>query len=255
MIDGLVSIITPVYNSEKYIHDTISSVIDQTYKNFEMLLIDDCSTDNSEKVIRSFAKVDSRIKYFKLEKNSGAAISRNIGLEKAKGRYVAFLDSDDLWKPNKLEKQINLITNKGVAFVFTSYRYFYDKNNITLKVARAPKKIDYNGLLKNTLIGCSTVMIDRHVIGDFRMTNVRKGQDTATWLRLLREVDYAYGIYDDLVMYRVVHGSLSNNKLTALKRTWNTYRNIEKLPMLKACYVFVFYVVNAFIRRVKKEKV
>ncbi len=254
MREDLVSIITPVYNAEKFINTTIESVIKQTYKNWEMLLIDDCSTDSSAEIIKELAKNDSRIRYIKLDKNSGAAVTRNIGLEKAKGRYVAFLDSDDLWKEEKLQKQLDLIKEKNIAFCFTSYRYIIEDGSPTNKVARAPEKINYNGLLKNTIIGCSTVLVDKEKLGDFRMTNVRRGQDTATWLQLLKRTDYAYGIYEDLVWYRVVDGSLSHNKWKAIKRTWNTYRNVEHLSLPKAMYVFVFYAYNALKKRIKNEK-
>lgn len=254
MKEGLVSIITPVYNAEDFIYETIKSVQAQSYSDWEMLLIDDCSTDNSANIIIKMANDDSRIKYIKLDKNSGAAFTRNTGLSLANGRYIAFLDSDDIWKPNKLSVQIDLINEKGVGFTFTSYRYITQDGKPMSKVARAPEKIDYNGLLKNTIIGCSTVLIDRKVVGDFRMTNVRRGQDTATWLQLLKKVDYAYGIYDDLVWYRVVNGSLSSNKMKAIKRTWNTYRNVEHLSLPKAMYVFVFYVYNAVKKRIKKDR-
>ena len=254
MKEGLVSIITPVYNAEDFIEETIKSVQNQTYENWEMLLINDCSTDSSAEIIQTMAQSDSRIKYIKLDKNSGAAVTRNTGISKAEGRYIAFLDSDDIWKPNKLEKQLQLIEKKGVGFCFTSYRYVYEDGKPTNKVARAPEKIDYNGLLKNTIIGCSTVLVDRKIIGDFRMTNVRRGQDTATWLQLLKKTDYAYGVYEDLVWYRVVEGSLSHNKWKAIKRTWNTYRNVEHLSLPKAMYVFVFYAYNALRKRIKNEK-
>ena len=254
MIDGLVSIITPVYNAEDFVEETIRSVQSQTYKNWEMLLVDDCSTDSSANIISLFAENDERIKYIRLEQNSGAAVTRNTGIEKARGNFIAFLDSDDVWKKDKLERQVEFLRDKKVGFCFTSYRYFLENGEILLKVARAPEKIDYNGLLKNTIIGCSTVLIDRNIIGDFRMTNVRRGQDTATWLQLLKKVDYAYGLYDDLVLYRVVNGSLSSNKIKAIKRTWNTYRNVEHLSVAKSCYVFVFYAYNALKKRIIKEK-
>ncbi|KGF13008.1 glycosyl transferase [Peptostreptococcus sp. MV1] len=254
MKEGLVSIITPVYNAEEFIVETIESVQAQTFKDWELLLVDDCSKDSSGKLIEAKAKGDDRIKYIKLEKNSGAAVTRNIGLSEAQGRYVAFLDSDDIWKPEKLEKQLAFLADREVAFCFTSYRYTNSDGSPTSKVARAPEKIDYNGLLKNTIIGCSTVLIDRELMGDFMMTNVRRGQDTATWLHLLKRVDYAYGIYEDLVWYRIVKESLSHNKFNAIKRTWNTYRNIEKLSLWKASYVFIFYAYNAAKKRLKKEK-
>ncbi|CAK7013101.1 MAG: Putative teichuronic acid biosynthesis glycosyltransferase TuaG [Peptostreptococcus russellii] len=254
MKDALVSIITPVYNAEKFIRETIESVQNQTYTNWEMLLINDCSTDSSAEIIKEKAAEDSRIKYIELDKNSGAAITRNTGISKAQGRYIAFLDSDDIWKSDKLDKQLALIKEKDIGFCFTSYRYVMQDGVPTNKVARAPEKIDYNGLLKNTIIGCSTVLIDREVMGDFRMTNVRRGQDTATWLQLLKRTEYAYGIYEDLVWYRVVDGSLSHNKWNAIKRTWNTYRNVEHLSLPKAMYVFVFYAYNALKKRIKNEK-
>ncbi len=254
MKDGLVSIITPVYNAEEFIVQTIESVQAQTYNDWELLLIDDCSTDSSAELIRSFTDNDNRIRYVKLNKNSGAAVTRNTGLAMAKGRYIAFLDSDDIWKAQKLEKQMELIKEKDIGFVFTSYRYIMQDGSPMSKVARAPEKIDYNGLLKNTIIGCSTVLIDKKIIGDFRMANVRRGQDTATWLQLLKKTDYAYGIYDDLVWYRVVSGSLSDNKFTAIKRTWNTYRNVEHLSLPKAMYVFVFYAYNAVKKRLIRDK-
>lgn len=254
MIEGLVSIITPVYNAEAFITDTIDSVISQTYKNWELLLIDDCSSDSSASIIKSRMSVDDRIKYIKLDKNSGAAVTRNTGLSKARGRYIAFLDSDDIWKPTKLEKQMKLLEEKSVGFCFTSYRYVLEDGSPLQKVARAPEKIDYNGLLKNTIIGCSTVLIDKKLIGEFEMVNVRRGQDTATWLKLLKKTDYAYGIYEDLVWYRVVDGSLSNDKLTAIKRTWNTYRNIEHLSLPKAIYVFIFYAYNAVKKRIRNDR-
>lgn len=254
MKDGLVSIIIPVYNAEDFILKTIKSVQEQTYENWELLLIDDCSKDSSGRLIEAKSKEDNRIKYIKLEENSGAAVTRNLGLSKARGRYVAFLDSDDIWKPDKLKKQIDFLNDREVSFCFTSYRYMNSDGSPTHKVARAPEKINYDGLLKNTIIGCSTVLIDRFIIGDFRMVNVRRGQDTATWLSLLKKIDYAYGLYEDLVWYRIVKESLSHNKFNAIKRTWNTYRNIEKLSIWKASYVFIFYAYNAAKKRLKKEK-
>ena len=250
MNEPLVSIITPVYNAERFLSETIKSVKEQTYKNWELLLVDDCSKDNSAKIIKEFKKHDDRIKYIKLEKNSGAAISRNTGIKNAKGRFIAFVDSDDLWEPEKLEIQISYMLEKNLGFTFTSYRYMKENGVKTNKVAKAPFKINYNGLLKNTIIGCSTVVIDKDIIGEFEMPLVKRGQDTATWLQILRNEKYAYGIQKDLVNYRLVGDSLSSNKIKALKRTWNTYRNVEKLNIFKCSYVFCFYVYNAIKKRI-----
>ncbi|WP_024621019.1 glycosyltransferase family 2 protein [Metaclostridioides mangenotii] len=250
MNEPLVSIITPVYNSEKFLSETIECIQNQTYKNWQLLLIDDCSNDNSSEVIKRYSEHESRIKYIKLDNNSGAAVSRNKGLSLAEGRFVAFADSDDLWDSKKLEKQVGYMLKKNVGFTFTSYRYMKEDGTKTNKVARAPEKIDYEGLLRNTIIGCSTVVIDRDILGNFEMPLVRRGQDTATWLQLLKTEKYAYGIYDDLVFYRLVGNSISSNKIKALKRTWNTYRNVEKLSLPKSMYVFCFYVFNAIKKRV-----
>ncbi|WP_071119541.1 glycosyltransferase family 2 protein [Romboutsia timonensis] len=250
MNEPLVSIITPVYNAERFLSDTIKSVQNQTYKNWEILLIDDCSKDNSAQIIKEFQKYDNRIKYIKLKKNSGASVSRNEGIRNAKGRFIAFVDSDDIWKPEKLEIQIKYMLKENLGFTFTSYRYMKENGELTNKIAKAPSKINYNGLLKNTIIGCSTVVIDREIVDYFEMPLVRRGQDTATWLQILRKEKYAYGIEQDLVNYRLVGESLSSNKIKALKRTWNTYRNVEKLGLLKSSYVFCFYVFNAIKKRI-----
>ena len=249
MSEYLVSIVTPVYNSEKFISETIDSIQNQTYKRWELILVDDCSSDNSYDIISEYIKNDKRIRYIKLEKNSGAAVSRNTGIKNAKGRFIAFLDSDDIWLPEKLEKQVKYMLDKKIGFTFTSYRYMKEDGTKTNKVAKAPYKINYNGLLKNTIIGCSTVVLDRQIVGDFLMPLVRKGQDTATWLMILRNQKYAYGIEEILVDYRLVGNSLSSNKIKALKRTWNIYRSVEKINVFKSTYVFCFYVFNAIKKR------
>jgi len=245
-----VSIITPVYNAEEFLKETIESVLDQTYTSFEYLLIDDCSTDNSASIIKEVIKNDERVKYIKLPENSGAAVARNTGLENAKGQYIAFIDSDDKWYPEKLEKQINFMKETHEGFTYTKYERISEEKGDVISAPDFPQRLDYSGLLKNTAIACSTVVINRQVIGDFRMPLVRKGQDTATWLKILRNHDYAYLVNEVLNQYRSREGSLSSNKVSALKRTWNTYRNIEKLPLHKAIYYFGFYVWNAVKRRV-----
>lgn len=243
-----VSVITPVYNAEKYLSETIESVLKQTYKSFEYLLIDDCSTDNSASIIKEFEEKDSRVRYIKLSENSGAAVARNRGLEEAKGRYIAFVDSDDKWYPKKLERQLDFMENNHKAFTYTNYEHITEEGEV-LSSPKLPDKLNYSRLLKNTAIACSTVVIDRQIIGDFRMPLVRKGQDTATWLQILRNHDYAYLVDEILNQYRGREGSLSSNKVGALKRTWNTYRNLEKLPLHKAIYYFSFYMWNAVKRR------
>lgn len=242
------TVITPVYNAEEFLGETIESVLNQTYENFEYLLIDDCSTDSSAAIIKKYEEKDARIKYIKLNENSGAAVARNKGLEKARGRYIAFVDSDDIWYPEKLEKQLAFMQENNRAFTYTKYERISEKGEV-LGTPNFPKRLNYTGLLKNTAIACSTVVIDKKIIGDFRMPLVRKGQDTATWLQILKEHDYAYLLDEVLNQYRAREGSLSSDKFGALKRTWNTYRNLEELPLYKAIYYFVFYSLNAVKRR------
>lgn len=249
----LVSIITPVYNAERFLTETIDSVIRQTYASWELILVDDCSTDKSEILILNKIKTDDRIKYLKLDKNSGAAIARNRGIKEAKGNLIAFLDSDDIWDNTKLSRQVEFMKKHHIGFSFTDYTLIsengtnYNKINSVIHV---PKLIDYNFLLKNTVILCSSVMIDKRIIGEFKMPLIRAGQDTATWLLILKRGYYGYGINENLVKYRQVKGSISSNKFKAIKRTWNLYRNVEKLSMIKSIYVFTNYSFNAFKKRI-----
>lgn len=249
MQKGLVSIITPVYNAERFIAGTIESIAKQSYKDFELLLIDDHSTDNSLSIISSFSEQDSRVKVLQTPYNSGAAVARNIGLENASGQYVAFLDSDDMWKENKLKDQIQFMTENNSGFTYTNFEMITETDELIKPRVTLPESLDYVGLLKNTAIACSTVVIDKQVFGDFRMPEVRKGQDTATWLMLLRGGNDARLVDKVLGSYRIVKGSISSNKVEALKRTWNTYRNLEKLPLHKAGYYFTSYAWNAYKRR------
>lgn len=250
MYKELVSVITPVYNAEEYIADTIHSVLNQTYENFEILLIDDCSIDSSKKIIEKLSARDKRVRYIPLNENSGAAVARNKGLEEANGRYIAFIDSDDLWKPEKLKEQLSFMHENSYGFTYTNYETITSGGEVKKSEIKVPSKINYTSLLKNTAITCSTVIIDRSIIGDFRMPLVRKGQDTATWLKILRDEPYAYALKETLTSYRHVPGSISSNKVEALKRTWNTYYNLEELPFMKASYYFVCYTLNAIRKRI-----
>lgn len=240
-MDELVSIITPVYNSGKYIGEAIKSVLSQSYSIWEMIIIDDCSTDDTSEVIKKFD--DKRIKYIKLDKNSGAAIARNKALERAKGKFIAFLDADDKWKPDKLQKQLIYMLDNNVGFCFTGYEIIKEKGN---RIVKVPKTLNYNQFMKNTVIGMLTVIINRDIIKDFSIVNVRKDQDSMTWAKILREGHIAYGLNESLAYYRKVEGSISNSKLNAARNHWNNCRQIEKLPLLKCIYYFIFYSINAF---------
>lgn len=245
MIDGLVSIIMPAYNAEKYISESIESVLAQTYKNWELIIVDDCSSDNTRKIINDYIQKDSRIKFIMLAKNSGAAVARNTAIENAKGRYIAFLDSDDLWKKEKLEKQLDFMQKGQYAFTFTSYQYLKQTNDEKLRVINIPKSLTYEQSLKNTIIGCLTVIVDRKKTGDFRMPLVRAGQDHLTWWMLMKRGFKAYGLQENLAEYRRVEGSISHNRFKAIKRHWKLYREYEKLSLLKSTYCFICYALHA----------
>lgn len=252
MKEELVSIIVPVYNSEDFIDNTIKTVLDQTYLNWELLLINDCSTDNSEDIIKKYLKMDKRIKLLNNQNNSKAAITRNNGIKASNGRYICFLDADDLWDKKKLEKQILFMKENKCAFSFTGYEFANNDGVPNGKKVYVPNKINYKEALKNTTIWTSTVMFDMCILNkdDIYMPNVERGQDTATWWKVLKKIDYAYGLNEILSFYRRSVGTLSSNKFKALKRTWNLYRKVEKLNIFSSLYYFAFYCINALKRRI-----
>ena len=185
-VDGLVSIITPAYNAADYIVETIESVLAQTYTSWEMLIVNDCSQDNTAEIVQSYAAKDKRIKLISLQQNSGAAAARNTAIQNAKGRYIAFLDSDDLWKKEKLQKQIEFMQQNGYAFTYTSYEHFKEvKENIQNQV-QIPKSLNYKQALKGNKIGCLTVMLDRKQIANIHFTT-QKHEDYILWLNILKQ--------------------------------------------------------------------
>lgn len=243
----LVSIITPSYNSEKFIRKTIDSVLSQTYKNWEMIIVDDVSPDNANDIIEEYIKKDSRIKLIRLEKNSGAAIARNKAIEESKGRYIAFLDADDCWKKDKLEKQINFMLKNDYAFTYTAYEKV-DENGNFLGNMGVPKKVSYSDLLKTCVIGCLTAIYDTQKLGKIYMPTNTKREDFATWLSILKKNDFAYGIKEDLAQYRVYETQSSSKKAKMAKENWKLYREIEKLNIFKASYYFSQYAVRGVLR-------
>lgn len=256
MKNGLISIITPIYNCEKFIEETIKCVQNQTYTNWELLVVDDCSPDNSSDIIKKYAKKDKRIKYIKLKENSGAAIARNKALEESKGRFIAYLDADDLWKPEKLEKQVNFMLDNNYAFTCTDYEKIDENGNSLNKIIKIPEKVNYNLFLRNTIIQTVGVMVDTKITGKdiIVMPNIRRRQDAATWCQLLKNGFDCYEVPENLSYYRVVSNSLSSNKFKAVKMNWYWYRKIEKLPLWKTCYCFVGYAFNAIKKRIYIKK-
>lgn len=244
MNKNLVSIITPMYNSEKFVEATIRSVINQTYKNWEMIIVDDCSTDNSSNIVKLYVENDSRIKYIRTKSNKGVSYARHLALKVAKGQFIAFLDSDDIWNENKLDKQISFMIEKNCAISFTSYELMDENNERLGKIINVPSKVDYNTLLKGNILGCLTVVVDKSKLDfEMKMRGVRH-EDYVLWLSILKKGNIAYGINENLALYRKSSNSLSGNKIKSAMWTWNIYRNIEKIPMLKAIYYFINYSIN-----------
>lgn len=251
----LISIVVPVHNSAKFIVDTIKTVHQQTCENWELILVDDASSDNSLEAISETAsklEISDKVRIIKREKNGGAARTRNAGIKAARGRFLAFLDADDLWAHDKLARQVDFMRENDCAFSFTGYEFADASGRPNGKVVSVPARISYKQALKNTTIWTSTVMFDMEklAVDDVLMPDVRRGQDTATWWKVLKKIDYAYGLNEVLSFYRRSAGSLSSNKLTALKRTWNLYRNVEGLGFCKSCECFIVYCFNAVRRRV-----
>ena len=249
-MNNLVSIITPSYNSSKFIEGSVKSVLSQSYENWELLIVDDCSKDNSKDIITRFSSKEKRIKSIFLEKNIGAAEARNVAIRQAKGKYIAFLDSDDLWEANKLEKQIHFMKEKDIAFSFSTYQFMSEDGKKFANIVKVPQKITYHSYLKNTIIGCLTVIIDREKTGDFEMPNICSSHDMALWLLIMRRGFFAYGLDENLAKYRVVSSSNTANKMKAAKDVWKVYRQVEKLSFIYSVWCFVGYAFNAFKKRI-----
>lgn len=245
-----IDIIMPAYNCAKYIKSAIESIKKQTYQSWRIIIIDDSSTDNTSEVIQNAINdIKEKVELIKCTKNLGAAEARNLGIKKSTNRYIAFLDADDLWQKDKLEKQLKFMKNNKYAFTYTTYTYF--KNNRKKAVRHFVKTLNYKQALKNTFILTSTVMLDTKSLPKelIHMPNV-KSEDTATWWQILKQGYIAYGLEEDLTLYRVTKESLSSNKFINLKRTWNLYRKQERLSIIQASYYFVNYVYNAIIKRI-----
>lgn len=236
-----VSIITPLYNSEEFIEETIKSVLNQTYKNWDMIITDDNSTDRGLEIVKKYSQKDSRIKYMKLEKNSGAAVCRNLSIKEARGKYIAFLDSDDVWKNDKLEKQIEFMEKNNYYFTFSKYQQMFENGTKTNKFISAPKTIDYRKALLYNPVGCLTAVYNQEKLGKVYMPLIRKRQDYGLWLKILKKTK-GYGLDENLAYYRLRESSMSANKLEMIKWHWILYRNIEKMSVLSSMKYIIIYV-------------
>lgn len=244
---GLVSIIVPSYNSSRFISQTIESVVVQTYKNWEMIIIDDSSPDNANNIIEKYIKKDERIKLIKLERNSGPAIARNRGIELAKGKYIAFLDSDDIWLPKKLEKQIKFMKDNNLSLTCSSY-YTIDENNKNINTRIVEEFFSYASMLKSNCIGNLTGIYDCEKLGKIYMDDVGH-EDYTLWLKVMKKAKSTKAIIEPLAKYRILNNSISANKLKVLKWQWNIYRNIVELGIFQSTYYFIYYIYYALKKR------
>ena len=243
-----ITVIIPMHNSSKHILECLESVIKQTYKNLEIIVVDDASKDNSLELVKNIKVKDNRIKVIELKENVGAGIARNKGIEAATGDYIAFLDSDDYWLLDKLEKQVKFMEENNYTFIYGGYDYF---KNGRRKKAKVPKSMNYNQLLKNHAIFTSTVMLNMEHLSkeDIFMPNLRRGQDYGAWWNILKKGITAYAITDTIAIYRVGEKSLSSNKFKATKRTWHLFK-LENLSLIKRLFYFSCYSFNAVKRRI-----
>jgi len=242
----LVSIITPSYNSTLFIKETIESVLNQTYKNWEMIIVDDDSTDKSQEIVALYASKDDRIKLLINVENLGAAQSRNRAIKEAKGDYIAFLDSDDIWFADKLEKQISLMERNDIFLSYTSYNTMNETGKV-VGVFPVKEKVTYNDLLKTSSIGTLTTVYNAKELGKFYFEEVGH-EDYVMKLQILKKIDFAQGIKEPLANYRIVRKSLSSNKFQAASWQWHIYRKVEKLSLVKSIYYFVYYTYHGIFK-------
>lgn len=246
-----VSIVMPMYNSENFIRESILSVLNQTFEDFELICVDDCSDDGTVNLVKELCATDDRVVLFQLSSNSGAAVSRNLAIKKSRGRYVAFLDSDDLWEMHKLEHQLKFMKDNSIGFACSAYKRV-SEDGAQIDVITPPKVVTYHDLLKVCTVGCLTAIYDTKLVGKVYMPLIRKRQDLGLWLRLLSSVPFCYGMQEPLATYRVRPDSISANKINAARYTWRLYREVEQLSFLRAAYYFCHYAKNGVLRNKMK---
>jgi teichuronic acid biosynthesis glycosyltransferase TuaG len=251
----LVSIITPTYNAEKFITETLKSVQNQTYQNWEMILVDDASTDETVKIISDFAEKDNRIKLFKLEKNSGNGFARNIALEKAVGKYIAYLDADDLWFPMKLEKQIQFLKANNQHFTFSFYDCIDEEGNSLNRSVEAPLNLTYDELFFCNYVGNLTAIYDADYFGKIILEATQKRQDWRLWLTILKQIQVTRPVPEPLAFYRIRKDSISSSKFKLIKHNFGVYREFHGFNFVFSVLLMVRFLFTQFIikpRYIKK---
>lgn len=244
--NDLVSVIMPAYNCAKYIGASIESVIAQTYTNWELLITDDCSTDDTVEIIKRYAEQDKRIKLFIQERNGGAGLARNNSIEKAKGRYIAFLDSDDRWVANKLSKQISFMKEHEVVLSYSSY-FKCDEESKCIGIVKCRKKVSYKDIVRNNYIGCLTIVYDSLSVGKMYMSDIRKRQDWSLSIAILKKCKVAYGLQEPLAIYRIRKNSISSNKIQLVKYNVLFYQDVFGWSRIYSFLFFLFVFMPFFI--------
>lgn len=243
----------PSYNSEDFIAESIKSVINQSYKNWELIISDDNSTDKTIDIVKAFQAKDSRIKLLRSKKNGGPAVTRNLAIKHAKGRYIAFLDSDDLWSKDKLQKQIPFMIEEKIALCYARYSFIDEHGNFVNNAPELPNKINYQSLLRNQVIGCLTAVYDTKICGKVYMPLIKKRQDFGLWLKILKKVPFAFCCNEVLATYRIRNNSVSSNKFVAVYYTWKLFREFEHLSILQSAFCIVSYVLRKIIRTTRSK--
>lgn len=247
--EPLVSVVTPLYNAEKYISKTIESIINQEYSHLEILIVNDCSNDKGPEIVKEYQNHDERIKLINLENNSGAAVARNVGIENSKGDFIAFIDSDDIWEKAKLKEQISFMIENDYNFSYTDY-ILIDEKGKELRTIKTPKLLTYNKELLYNRILTSTVIYNQKILGKIYMPNLRKRQDYAMWLKILKNYSNGYGLNKILTKYTIRKNSLSSNKLNLIKYNWEIYRKSEEFGIIKSS----FYLFTDIMSKILKIK-
>lgn len=250
----IVSIIMPAYNAEKYIKEAIFSVIAQTYKKWELLVVDDASDDNTANIVKNIAGMDQRIKLHRNTENKGVSYSRNKAISLSSGKWIAFLDSDDIWNVNKLEKQCEMTKNKKISFVFTGASYINEEGDEYPGYFNVPNKVNFNMLKRQNYISCSSVLIHKNHIAEVKMENDQIHEDYALWLKILKNGVTAYGLNEQLLIYRISKNSKSGNKLKSFKMTYGVFTHIG-LNRLESIYYTFRHLSAAFVKYIKIGKV
>ncbi|MEZ5013048.1 MAG: glycosyltransferase family 2 protein [Chitinophagales bacterium] len=248
MPEALVSIIMPAYNAAAFIGDSIQSVVKQSYANWELIIVDDLSTDNTSALIQKYAADESRIRHITLKKNSGSAIARNTGIDAAHGKYIAFLDADDLWDAHKLERQVRFMQDNNISFSCTWYEHIDIDGHHTGRRIKAPTEATYRALLKHNTVGCLTAMYDADNLGKMHMPDIRKRQDYGLWLDITKRGEKVYCLPESLAWYRQSSSSLSGNKFSVLKYNWILLRSYQKLSFGASLYYFFCFLLYKGIK-------